>query len=99
MQNQNNTYSLSSLEPRNMIDYDCSFIILSFYQEITHLIKRLVIQTLRRPSSLLSGIIQPLLWLILFGSLFQNTPIGLFTTETKYGEFLSCGIIIFTSSP
>lgn len=68
-----------------------------FLQEIISLIKRLAIQTIRRPASLISGIIQPLLWLILFGALFQNAPVGLFTLEIKYGQFLSAGIIIFTS--
>lgn len=68
-----------------------------FLQEIISLIKRLAIQTIRRPASIISGIIQPLLWLILFGALFQNAPVGLFTLEIKYGQFLSAGIIIFTS--
>lgn len=69
----------------------------SFSQEIYHFIQRLFIQTQRRPSSLVSGIIQPLLWLILFGGLFQNAPIKLFTQGNTYGSFLSCGIIVFTS--
>lgn len=68
-----------------------------FLQETLSLVKRLIIQTQRRPSSLISGIIQPLLWLILFGALFQNAPVGLFTLEIQYGQFLSPGIIIFTS--
>nr|QVY57923.1 ABC-2 type transporter [Betaphycus gelatinus] len=65
--------------------------------EICALIKRLYLQTFRRPSTLISGIIQPLLWLILFGALFQNAPVGLFTSNIKYNRFLSPGIIIFTS--
>jgi ABC-2 type transport system permease protein len=89
-------YTKSILQPRDII-YINYFQIELFIQEISHLIKRLLIQTIRRPSSLLSGIIQPLLWLILFGGLFQNAPVSLFTIETKYGQFLSCGIIIFTS--
>nr|YP_007878199.1 ABC-2 type transporter [Calliarthron tuberculosum]AGA63810.1 ABC-2 type transporter [Calliarthron tuberculosum] len=89
-------YIQSILQPRNTIDIKY-FPAVGLIQEISHLIKRLFIQTLRRPSSLLSGIIQPLLWLILFGGLFQNAPVSLFTLETKYGPFLSCGIIIFTS--
>nr|YP_009774017.1 ABC-2 type transporter [Caulacanthus okamurae]QIZ74634.1 ABC-2 type transporter [Caulacanthus okamurae] len=67
------------------------------YGEIFALIKRLYIQTKRRPSMLISGIIQPLLWLILFGALFQNAPVSLLTSNTKYNSFLSPGIIIFTS--
>nr|QVY58127.1 ABC-2 type transporter [Eucheuma denticulatum] len=65
--------------------------------EIYALIKRLYLQTFRRPSTLVSGIIQPLLWLILFGALFQNAPVGLFTSNIGYNRFLSPGIIIFTS--
>nr|QCI09026.1 hypothetical protein [Inkyuleea mariana] len=67
------------------------------YQEIYALIKRLYIQIQRRPSTLISGIIQPLLWLFLFGALFQNAPVGLLTSNLKYKQFLSPGIIIFTA--
>lgn len=45
----------------------------------------------------MAGIMQPLLWLILFGGLFYNAPINLFTINTNYNCFLSSGIIIFTS--
>nr|YP_010726524.1 ABC transporter [Hypnea spinella]WDY84999.1 ABC transporter [Hypnea spinella] len=67
------------------------------YHETYPLIKRLYLQTKRRPSTLISGILQPLLWLILFGALFQNAPVGLFTENTNYNLFLSPGIIIFTA--
>nr|WCH56190.1 ABC transporter [Calliblepharis sp.] len=67
------------------------------YYEIYALIKRLYLQTIRRPSTIISGILQPLLWLILFGALFQNAPVGLFTSNTNYNSFLSPGIIIFTA--
>nr|YP_010728727.1 ABC-2 type transporter [Phymatolithon calcareum]WEA76925.1 ABC-2 type transporter [Phymatolithon calcareum] len=86
----------SILKPRKNIHIDCLLAPL-FLQEIISLVKRLIIQTIRRPSNVISGIIQPLLWLILFGALFQNAPVGLFTLEIKYGQFLSSGIIIFTS--
>nr|QCI06144.1 hypothetical protein [Dicranema revolutum] len=68
-----------------------------FFYEIYGLIKRLYLQTTRRPATLISGIMQPLLWLFLFGSLFQYTPIGFFAKQSKYNTFLSPGIIIFTS--
>nr|YP_009745157.1 hypothetical chloroplast RF38 [Halymenia maculata]QIG87167.1 hypothetical chloroplast RF38 [Halymenia maculata] len=61
------------------------------------LTKRLYIQLNRRPSTLIAGIIQPLLWLILFGALFQNAPIELITSNVQYGKFLSPGIIVFTA--
>nr|UAD85663.1 ABC transporter [Gracilaria edulis] len=71
--------------------------IMSIYQEITYLIKRYYIQTYRRPSSVLSGLLQPLLWLLLFGALFQNAPVNLLTENKTYYQFLSPGIIIFSS--
>nr|YP_009511119.1 ABC transporter [Hydropuntia rangiferina]AXI96792.1 ABC transporter [Hydropuntia rangiferina]UAD87473.1 ABC transporter [Hydropuntia rangiferina] len=71
--------------------------ITSIYQEITYLIKRYYIQIHRRPSSLLPGLLQPLLWLVLFGALFQNAPVNLLTENKTYYQFLSPGIIIFSS--
>lgn len=66
-------------------------------QEIYALTKRLVTQGWRRPSILITGIIQPLLWLLLFSALFQNAPVGLLTVNEKYGDFISSGIIVFTA--
>nr|YP_009395027.1 hypothetical protein [Polysiphonia stricta]ARW63589.1 hypothetical protein [Polysiphonia stricta] len=67
------------------------------YQEIQQISKRLYIQTYRRPLSLIISIIQPLLWLTLFGALFQYAPIYLFEKlNVQYREFLNPGIIIFT---
>jgi ABC-2 type transport system permease protein len=66
-------------------------------QETLALTRRLFIQLQRRPSTLVAGIIQPVLWLFLFGALFQNAPQGLFGTSQSYGQFLSAGIIVFTA--
>ena len=66
-------------------------------QEINTLTRRLYKQIIRRPSTFIVSMIQPLLWLLLFGSLFQNIPINLFTSNLKYEAFLTPGIIIFTS--
>jgi ABC-2 type transport system permease protein len=68
-----------------------------FVQETLALTKRLFIQLQRRPSTLIAGVIQPLLWLILFGALFQNVPEGLFGEGLTYGKFLGAGIIVFTA--
>ncbi|MGQ4649628.1 ABC transporter permease [Lyngbya aestuarii] len=68
-----------------------------FVQETLALTKRLFIQLQRRPSSLVAGIIQPLMWLILFGALFQNAPQGMFGDGLNYGQFLGAGIIVFTA--
>ncbi|GGA29459.1 ABC transporter permease [Okeania sp. KiyG1] len=68
-----------------------------FFQETLALTRRLFIQLKRRPSTLIAGIIQPLMWLILFGALFQNVPQGLFGESQNYGQFLGAGIIVFTA--
>nr|ARW60675.1 hypothetical protein [Polysiphonia sp.] len=67
------------------------------YEETHKIIERLYLQSYRRPASLIISMIQPLLWLLLFGSLFQNAPIYLFEEyKIQYKEFLNPGIIIFT---
>lgn len=68
-----------------------------FIQETTALTRRLFIQLKRRPTTLVAGVIQPLMWLILFGALFQNVPQGLFGESQNYGQFLGAGIIVFTA--
>ncbi|WP_026731343.1 ABC transporter permease [Fischerella sp. PCC 9605] len=66
-------------------------------QETLALTRRLFIQLQRRPSTLLAGIIQPVMWLVLFGALFQNAPKGIFGNTTNYAQFLGAGIIVFTA--
>jgi ABC-2 type transport system permease protein len=68
-----------------------------FIQETLALTKRLFIQLQRRPSTLVAGVIQPLMWLILFGALFQNAPQGMLGNDLSYGQFLGAGIIVFTA--
>ena len=68
-----------------------------FIQETFALTKRLFIQLQRRPSTLVAGIIQPLMWLVLFGALFQNAPQGMMGSDLNYGQFLGAGIIVFTA--
>lgn len=68
-----------------------------FVQETTALTRRLFIQLQRRPSTLIAGIIQPVMWLVLFGALFQNAPQGLFGESANYGQFLAPGVIVFTA--
>ncbi|MEB3339064.1 MAG: ABC transporter permease [Leptolyngbyaceae bacterium] len=68
-----------------------------FAQETLALTRRLFIQLQRRPSTLVAGIIQPLMWLVLFGALFQNAPQGLFGESQSYGQFLGAGVIVFTA--
>ena len=68
-----------------------------FIQETLALTKRLFIQLQRRPSTLVAGIVQPLMWLILFGALFQNAPQGMMGNDLSYGQFLGAGVIVFTA--
>lgn len=71
--------------------------IADFVQETAALTRRLFIQLQRRPSTLVAGVVQPLMWLILFGALFQNAPQGLFGSDIRYGQFLGAGVIVFTA--
>jgi len=66
-------------------------------QEIGALLTRLFIQLRRRPATLVAGILQPLMWLLLFGALFQYAPAGLFGEQQSYLQFLTAGIIVFTA--
>ena len=68
-----------------------------FVQETLALTKRLFIQLQRRPSSLVAGIIQPFMWLVLFGALFSKAPLGLFGDDLSYAKFLAPGVIVFTA--
>jgi ABC-2 type transport system permease protein len=68
-----------------------------FLQETLALTRRLFIQLQRRPATLVAGVIQPLMWLILFGALFKNVPDGLFGISQSYGQFLCAGVIVFTA--
>jgi ABC-2 type transport system permease protein len=71
--------------------------IADFIQETLALTKRLFIQLQRRPSTLVAGVIQPLMWLILFGALFQNAPEGMMGKDLNYSQFLGAGVIVFTA--
>ena len=66
-------------------------------QETAALTKRLFLQLARRPSTLVAGVLQPLIWLILFGALFANAPDGLLPGGMSYGRFLGAGVIVFTA--
>ncbi|MCT0202606.1 ABC transporter permease [Synechococcus sp. CS-602] len=66
-------------------------------QEILALTKRLFLQLARRPSTLVAGVLQPLIWLVLFGALFAKAPEGLLPDGMSYGRFLGAGVIVFTA--
>ncbi len=83
----------SSIEPSN----EKSSLFADFRQETLALTKRLFIQLQRRPTTLIAGVIQPFMWLILFGALFARAPQGLFGNDLNYAQFLAPGIIVFTA--
>ena len=66
-------------------------------QETLALTRRLFLQLQRRPTTLVAGVLQPLIWLILFGALFANAPAGLLPGGGGYGQFLGAGVIVFTA--
>ena len=68
-----------------------------FIQETIALTQRLFIQLQRRPSSLVAGVIQPFMWLILFGALFSKAPANLFGNDLSYAKFLAPGLIVFAA--
>ncbi|OKH25026.1 ABC transporter permease [Chroogloeocystis siderophila] len=79
------------------LDTGATSILNELVQETLALTRRLFIQLQRRPSTLVAGIIQPVMWLILFGALFQNAPPGLFGNSQSYAQFLGAGVIVFTA--
>ena len=90
--------NLSSVtSPSLMVSETGSSFIGEITQETLALTRRLFIQLQRRPSTLIAGIIQPVMWLVLFGALFQNAPQGLFGSTANYGQFLAAGVIVFTA--
>ncbi|MFN9941632.1 MAG: ABC transporter permease, partial [bacterium] len=66
-------------------------------QETLALTRRLFVQLLRRPSTLVAGVLQPLIWLVLLGALFANAPAGLLPGGGGYGRFLGAGVIVLTA--
>ena len=66
-------------------------------QETLALTRRLFLQLARRPSTLVAGVLQPLIWLTLFGALFAKAPEGLLPGGLSYGRFLGAGVIVFTA--
>jgi len=76
-------------QPRNDLN--------EIFQETSALTWRLFIQLIRRPSTLFAGILQPLIWLLLFAALFSKAPIDFLPGNSSYGEFLGAGLIVFTA--
>lgn len=88
----------SALAPNPSISYsEGGNAIADFIQETVALTQRLFIQLQRRPSTLVAGVIQPFMWLILFGALFSKAPANLFGNDLSYAKFLAPGLIVFAA--
>lgn len=90
-------FNLTPDSLQSQIQVNESNFLRDLWQETLALTKRLFIQLQRRPSTLIAGIIQPLMWLVLFGALFYNAPGNLFGESLNYGQFLAPGVIVFTA--
>ena len=97
MNNDKVVFDWQELTASNVVVHTNSNFLSEILQETLALTRRLFIQLQRRPSSLIAGIIQPVMWLVLFGALFQNAPKGLFGSTSNYGQFLAAGVIVFTA--
>ncbi len=89
------TSPLSSGDPASLPVEPSAFAEIS--QETLALTRRLFVQLQRRPSTLVAGVLQPLIWLVLFGALFAKAPAGLLPGGLSYGRFLGAGVIVFTA--
>jgi ABC-2 type transport system permease protein len=85
------------LVPIIKLDSIITYDIKQLFEEIYGMIQRLSIQTFRRPSALIAGTLQPLLWFFLFGALFENLLLKNTNIPLAYSKFLSIGIITFAA--
>ncbi|NJK61150.1 MAG: ABC transporter permease [Oscillatoriales cyanobacterium SM2_1_8] len=69
----------------------------AFAQETLAFLGRWLVQLQRRPTTLVAGVLQPLMWLLLFGALFRNLPPDLLDAGQSYVQFLAAGIVVFTA--
>eukprot|EP00736_Rhodelphis_marinus_P011922 Rmarinus@m.10072 len=78
----------------------------SVFRETLALNKRMWIQLKRRPAGLVSGLLQPLLWLIFFGALFRHAPPAMTSSSAEtsaaasssaYFGFLAAGQVAYTA--
>jgi len=91
------TSATPSLVPPQVPSQAESSALAEISQETIALTRRLFVQLQRRPSTLIAGVLQPLIWLVLFGALFANAPAELLPGGISYGRFLGAGVIVFTA--
>ncbi len=90
------TSATPSVAPAPREDSEPSFVA-ELSQETLALTKRLFLQLQRRPSTLVAGVLQPLIWLILFGALFAEARPGCSRAGRATAAFLGAGVIVFTA--
>jgi ABC-2 type transport system permease protein len=70
---------------------------MSFLKDTWHLFVRLIRATLRMPVFLVISIVQPIIWVLLFGQLFQKVTTIPGFESGSYVQFLAPGISIMTA--
>ena len=65
--------------------------------EIKALTWRLFLQSKRRPIVLAAGLIQPFIWLLLFSTVFKNSPMATLHGADSYLAFITPGTLVFTA--
>ncbi len=65
--------------------------------EIQAMSMRCFIQTKRRPIVLISGLLQPFIWLLLFSAVFKNSPMAQLQGAASYLAFITPGALVFTA--
>lgn len=67
------------------------------FLEIQALTSRWFIHSKRRPMVVLAGLFQPFIWLILFATVFKNSPMREQLGSASYLAFITPGALIFTA--
>src|SRR6185503_10383492 len=70
---------------------------MTFLLDTWHLFVRLLRQTMRMPVFVMISIVQPVLWVLLFGQLFAKVTTIAGFGATSYVQFLAPGISIMTA--
>lgn len=65
--------------------------------EIKALTWRWFVHSKRRPMVLIAGLVQPLIWLVLFSAVFKNSPMRDLVGSGSYLAFITPGALVFTA--
>jgi ABC-2 type transport system permease protein len=67
-----------------------------YLQEVTAMTRRWFQRFRREPMSIIFGLTQPVLWLVLFGNMFQNATAIPGVTAPSYIAFMTGGVVVMT---